>query len=125
MPYLVVRHAQRRPTVSSSLTAQSGAHSMSKLRWLIAMLLAVAFVPPSATAQERATVTGQVLEAGTQRPLPGVQIAIPVLRISTQTDEDGRFVLSVPRGSHRLQASVIGYRVAARELSVTGSGATL
>jgi TonB-linked SusC/RagA family outer membrane protein len=89
---------------------------MSRLRWLFALALAGILIPDRAAAQERVPVAVQVTEAGTQRPLPGVLIEIPGLRLSALTDEAGRAVLQATRGTHTLRISHIGYKQTMREV---------
>src|SRR6266550_1242213 len=87
---------------------------MNKLRWLLALLLGGWLLPGAAGAQERSSITGQVVAEGTNQPLQGVRVAIPALNMSTATDERGRFQLSnVPYGTHTLRL---------QELVVTGYG---
>lgn len=49
---------------------------MSKLRWICAILCALALLPAGAAAQETGTVAGVVRNAVTSQPLSGVQIAV-------------------------------------------------
>jgi TonB-dependent starch-binding outer membrane protein SusC len=92
---------------------------MSRLRWLFAVLLGIAVLPAAVVAQERGTVTGQVVAAATQQPLAGVQITIPGLNLSGMTDERGRFLIqNVPYGTHTVRASLIAYRDAAEQVTV-------
>jgi len=63
-------------------------------------------------AQEAATglVSGTVLVAGTEAPLPGAQVALMGSDRRATTDARGRFVLgAVPPGVWRLQLRAIGY----------------
>lgn len=80
-------------------------------RSVLALLLGVICATTSASAQEEGgTVSGRVLEDGTQRPLAGVNIVIEGTQRGTITDADGAFVLNgVPAGEHELAASLIGY----------------
>lgn len=92
---------------------------MSRLRWLGALLLAIALLPGSTAAQERGSVTGTVVSAETEQPLQGVQVAIPALNVSAVTDERGRFLLTgVPAGAQTVRASLIGYRQSTVEVSI-------
>ena len=75
----------------------------SKL-FLIALLLATAF----GYAQEVA-VTGTVSEAATGLPIPGANVVVKNSTLSTITDMDGNFTLSVPQGSV-IQFSYIGFK---------------
>ncbi len=99
---------------------------MRKLAWLVTVLLVVGAIPSEVLAQERGSITGQVVVAGTQEPLAGVLVSIPALGASGITDEQGRFLLaSVPRGTHTLRVSFIGYRQVTREVTVGAVSETL
>jgi TonB-dependent starch-binding outer membrane protein SusC len=99
---------------------------MSKLRWLMAVLLAVAVLPSGLMAQERSSIAGTVVAEGTQQPLQTVQVAIPTLGIATQTDERGRFLLlQVPQGRHTLRVSLIGFKQHTVEVVVGATQASV
>jgi TonB-dependent starch-binding outer membrane protein SusC len=84
---------------------------MSRVRLMIAALVALAVLPAWGHAQERAAVTGQVLAEATQQPLAAVQVTIAALNLSTVTDERGRFLMpNVPHGTHTVRANLLGYR---------------
>jgi TonB-dependent starch-binding outer membrane protein SusC len=92
---------------------------MSKLRWLLALLLAVGVVPATAAAQERGSIAGTVVVEGTGQPLSGVQVVLERVNLSAITDERGRFlIVNVPLGTQTLRFSFIGYRTATREVTV-------
>jgi TonB-linked SusC/RagA family outer membrane protein len=93
---------------------------MSKLRWLSLLLLTLA-IPGLAAAQERTMVTGTVTEAGTGLPLRNAQVTIPALRISVPTDQNGRFAIQVPRGTHALQINQLGYKTVTRSVTAAGT----
>jgi len=99
---------------------------MNKLRWLLPLLLGGWLLPGAAGAQERSSITGQVVAEGTNQPLQGVRVAIPALNMSTATDERGRFQLSnVPYGTHTLRLRLIGYRLVARDVTVGAEPASV
>ncbi|MFL5537963.1 MAG: TonB-dependent receptor plug domain-containing protein, partial [Longimicrobiaceae bacterium] len=75
---------------------------MSKLRRLVAALVAVAVVPAWAMAQENAVVTGRVTNAS-GGPENAVAVRIVELNVGTTTVQDGTYRLVIP-GS-RLPAS--------------------
>ncbi|MDT0688896.1 SusC/RagA family TonB-linked outer membrane protein [Salegentibacter sp. F188] len=68
-------------------------------------------------AQDNITVTGTVIEADTQAPLPGVTIVQEGTSNGTATDFDGNFSITVPSDAVLL-ASFIGYRT--EEIAVDG-----
>ena len=91
---------------------------VSRVRWLIVAVLALAFVPDSGASQQPVPVTVQVVEAGTQRALPGVIVMIPALRVNVVTEANGRATFQAPRGTHTLRLSLIGYKDGTREITV-------
>jgi TonB-dependent starch-binding outer membrane protein SusC len=97
---------------------------MSKLRWLVALLLAVGLAPGAANAQDRGNIAGTVVAEGTAQPLQGVQVSVPALGISQVTDERGRFLLvNLPQGNVTVRFALIGYGSATRTVAVTASTA--
>jgi len=92
---------------------------MSKFRWRAAILSVFVLLPDIALAQERTTVTGQVVETGSSRPLPGAQVIAGTRQ--AVTDANGRFTLSLPPGNVTLRVSLIGYLNATREVTVASS----
>jgi TonB-linked SusC/RagA family outer membrane protein len=93
-------------------------------------LLTVAFVAmlgvgaPPVSAQGTGTVSGQVTDARTQRPLSGVQVSIVGSGRRAVTDASGTYSLpSVAPGSARVRAEMIGYTAVERNTAVT-AGAT-
>lgn len=80
------------------------------MHWRIMLLLP--FIPFLAAAQDqRGTMVGQVVDAATQHPLPGVNITV-VERpyIGTTTNEKGEFSIpNVPVGEYSLRMTLVGY----------------
>lgn len=85
------------------------------------MLAAAAFLAAAAgpaVAQEGA-LTGRVVSADTGEPIPGATVRLPDADLGAVVGEEGRFrIAEVPPGEHRVTASAIGYRSAAREVAV-------
>jgi TonB-dependent starch-binding outer membrane protein SusC len=72
-----------------------------------------------ARAQAVATITGQVVDARTARPLSGVQVHIPGTAHGAFTDREGRYVLpNVPAGEHVIRVQLIGYARADQAVTV-------
>ena len=83
-------------------------------------LLALA-VP--AGAQQRATVTGRVMDAATMGPLAGAQVQIEGTNYGQLTNREGRFTIgNIPPGTHTLRAVFIGYGPVAHEFTVADGG---
>jgi len=99
---------------------------MRRLLLALAVLVAMAAAPGGSFAQERGSVTGQVIASDTEQPVWGVLIEIPSLNLNTITDERGRFLFaSVPYGQVTIRASVLGYRMAEQLVTVGSTPATL
>ena len=92
---------------------------MSRFIRLGAVLAALA--PAVLAAQQpTATITGRVLDRGTQQPVVGATIRVVGTTRGAQTNEQGSYRLTgVPAGSISLQALRIGYAAITRPLTVT------
>lgn len=74
---------------------------------IIATVLLVIGLPVALFGQHAAK--GVVLDEN-QEPLPGVEVYIEELHIGTTSDFEGNYVLkNIPKGTHKLQFSFIGY----------------
>ncbi|CAN5613160.1 SusC/RagA family TonB-linked outer membrane protein [soil metagenome] len=100
---------------------------MTRLRLLLAVCCAVAMLPSALMAQDRGSVTGQVTEQMTQRPLAGVQVSVAGTQLGTITNAQGRFLIpNVPAGAREVRASLIGYGVQTQPVAVAaGQTATV
>lgn len=96
---------------------------MSKFRWLIATLVAVAILPAAASAQERGTVTGTVVDAGTLRPLAGAQVTVAGTQLGTLTNQQGGFLIpNVPVGPRDVRVTLIGFTQGTETVTVASGG---
>ena len=78
------------------------------------LALALAFAPVSA----QNTITGTVVDGGTQRPLGGAQVQIEGTELGSLTDNRGRFlILNVPSATVTVRVVMIGYREATATVS--------
>jgi TonB-linked SusC/RagA family outer membrane protein len=98
---------------------------MSKLRLLSTLVLAVVIPTAAYAQQERTTVTGTVVEAGTGLPLRNAQVTIPSLRISVPTDPQGRYAVQVRSGTHVLEVNMIGYKSVRQTITAMGAPQTV
>ena len=91
-------------------------------RLLPALVLAV-LLPVGASAQQRGTVTGQVLDALTQRPGIGATVTVVGTALGDLTDQQGAFQINnVPAGPRDITASVIGYAQGRQTVTVSTAG---
>lgn len=59
---------------------------------------------------QNSTISGSVLDDSNGRTLPGVNVIIKALKLSTSTDSDGKFVFrNVAVGNYEVELSYIGY----------------
>ncbi|HEX8271842.1 MAG TPA: TonB-dependent receptor [Longimicrobiaceae bacterium] len=80
--------------------------------------------PAPLRLQSVGTVRGEVVEAGSRRPLSGAQVTVAGARASAVTDAAGRYALvGVPTGAQRVQASLIGFGGAAQSVQVVAGQA--
>lgn len=88
------------------------------IRWLFVLLVgALAF--PVQLAAQGGTITGQVVDQATQRPLAGVQITVSGTQRGTLTNQQGQFVIpNVPSGPREIRASQIGYGAGMQTVNV-------
>lgn len=86
-----------------------------------AALLSVIAIPVA--AQATGTVGGRVVEAGTLRPLSGVQVSVAGTSRGALTNASGEYlIVNVPTGTQRVRAQMIGYTAAEQAVTVTGEG---
>ena len=80
---------------------------MSKLHFKLALLLLSASLGWSSTV---GTITGNVTDAATGTPLPGVNVMIKSLQLGTATDGDGDYYIqNIPVGVYTVEVGMIGY----------------
>lgn len=75
----------------------------------IVVSLGFGLMPGPAYAQTTAMITGSVVDAETNAPLPGVNVYLAYSTRGAATDSQGRYVIyGVPPGSYELVASMLG-----------------
>jgi iron complex outermembrane receptor protein len=73
-----------------------------------------------------AQLTGRVLSQEVDAPLAGATVSLLGTELETQTDEDGRFRLDVPPGTHTVRVEFSGFRPVERRVTIReGAGATV
>ncbi|MCI1188209.1 carboxypeptidase-like regulatory domain-containing protein [Hymenobacter sp. DH14] len=79
--------------------------------WMRFIGLLVWLLPLGLRAQN-AVLRGRVLDAETHQPIPNAQVGVADNRLGTSTNDDGRFVLSIPPAyaRERLTVALLGYR---------------
>jgi iron complex outermembrane receptor protein len=85
----------------------------------------VFWVVPLGAQNSNGAVSGQVVDATTQQPLPNVEVSIVGTPHRELTKPDGQFLLSgLPAGVHRLRATRIGYGSLVQNVTVDAGQAT-
>ena len=89
--------------------------------WLLVVAASKGCVDPNAIGvQNYGTVTGVVVDAQTQKPIPGALVSIGSLQV-VHTDSNGGFVLTkVPQGTQTLNVNgtALGYKPFTEDLDV-------
>lgn len=99
---------------------------MKRLHWLLAAFFAIAVIPSDGVAQERGTITGQVLDQSSGQPLQGVQVSLRETNVSVATNAQGRFAIpAVTAGTHHVVFRQIGYRELTQEVVVVGGSSAV
>ena len=95
---------------------------MKKLRWLLALGLAIAAVPGQALAQSTGTITGRVTDSQ-QQPIAGAQVIVVNGPSRTVTGQDGTYrIPGVRAGSVQVSATRIGYDTRVQTVQVAAGG---
>jgi hypothetical protein len=90
---------------------------MSSVPGVVVLTLCVA----GPALAQTVVVSGTVIDDRTERPIRGVSIYVEAQAGVAETDEDGRFSLTVPRGPQTITASVIGYALLRTDIDVADS----
>jgi iron complex outermembrane recepter protein len=76
-------------------------------------LVAALFLSISLLANKKegtGTITGNITNQATGKPVAGASISIPDLRINTMADANGHYILNkLPRGSYLFQVTAVGF----------------
>lgn len=80
---------------------------------------------PASRYSERVfgTLSGQVIELGTGRPLVAARVQITGTNLGTLTDDEGRFEIpGVPAGDVQVQVQLLGYVTASQSVNIPADG---
>lgn len=85
----------------------------------LALALVAGFVFPL-KAQETGSVSGQITDAGSGRPLASAQVYLEGTAFGTLTSNTGQYLfLNVPVGEYTLTAQLLGYRTVSQTVTVS------
>ncbi len=92
---------------------------------ILASLVGLLWSGPLSAQAQTGTITGRVADATTMDAISGASVLIEGTARGTTTGPDGSFVLSsVPVGTHRVTARVIGFALVRQEVTVRAGQAT-
>jgi hypothetical protein len=87
-------------------------------RITVLVLLAACLAAP---AWAQTVVTGTVIDDRTEQPIKGVLVYVEHESVVAETDADGRFTLTAPRGRQTIAASVIGYALLQTDIEIAAA----
>ncbi len=79
------------------------------------------------TLAQYGQLEGEVIEAGSNKTLPGINIGIKGTTLGSATNAEGHFNIErIPAGSHTIEISAIGYQKGEKKVRIPdGETATL
>ena len=94
------------------MRGETAPFSMRLLRAARCVVLVLCGWLTSSAAQGQNLLRGRVLDAETHQPIPNAQVGVAGNHLGTSTNDDGRFVLSIPPAYQgaRLTVALLGYR---------------
>ncbi len=77
----------------------------------------------TANAQQTGTITGTVVERGSDKPIASAQVLILGTRLGAQVNAEGAFTIrGVPLGAQKVRAQFIGFEPVEQTVNVTAAG---
>jgi TonB-dependent SusC/RagA subfamily outer membrane receptor len=99
-------------------------HSLVRNGMVVLASFAVLITAAPPVVAQTGQVAGMITDASTGQPLEGAQIVLVGTRLGTIASPQGRYLLlNVPRGSHTIEVTLIGYATRSAEVAV-GAGET-
>lgn len=93
---------------------------MREFRRYLLLLGLFVLIPGGLQAQSSGTITGTVVEEGSQRPLSGVQIFVVGTQRGSLSNQSGEFtVTGVPAGEQQIRATLVGFAPNSQTVTVT------
>lgn len=79
-------------------------------RFMFILMMAVVMLNDGYSQEARGTITGRVVDAMTNQPLPGANVIVSGLPVGAATDNEGRFRIErLPFGTYSLKTTMVGY----------------
>jgi hypothetical protein len=70
-------------------------------------------------SQEKLTISGTVYDQSDNETLIGVSVYFPELNSGTTTNEYGFYSITIPKGTHKIQVSYLGYTTIVKSINLT------
>jgi len=70
----------------------------------------------------KATISGNIIDSRTGKPLQGAHLSIDKLNVSTSTDKTGNYKFTIPVGEYDLRLNYTGFEQDNRYINVGGNG---
>jgi iron complex outermembrane recepter protein len=67
------------------------------------------------------TLSGIVTDSTTHKPIPGVVIYLPQVKLNATSDTTGYYKLQVPKGTYSVEAQLLGYATSIKQVTVIGA----
>src|SRR5690606_35201473 len=83
------------------------------------ILLILSCVGMIGYSQEKTTLSGVITDQNSNETLIGVNVIIPELSIGTTTNDYGFYSLTLPKGTHQVSVSYLGYQSISQKLTLT------
>ena len=100
------RHARARPLAKSR-------------HRIIAATFAIVAMGAAPLAAQTGTVTGRVVESGTEQPMVAAQVSLANTGLGILTDQEGRYaILNVPPGEYTVRVERLGYGTLTEQVTV-------
>lgn len=91
--------------------------------FVLALAAGLLSAAPLGAQVTTATITGQVADSASQRPLAGATVRVDGTQRGAMTADDGRFTITgVPAGTHQVRATRIGYAPMSQTVTVLAGG---
>lgn len=92
---------------------------MGKPNFRLLLFFLTPFLFYHASAQQKFTISGLVKSFKTGETIIGATIRVDSLRVGTTSNEYGFFSLTLVPGSHRVEVSGLGFKVASKQVELT------
>ena len=83
------------------------------------LFLLIFFISLASFSQEKLTISGTVYDQNDNETLIGVSVYFPEINSGTTTNEYGFYSITIPKGTHKIQVSYLGYTTIVESINLT------